>query len=192
MTTQSHDSDRGDLEHWRRVGPQLEFNRSFCIISGLAVVYWGTPRSTQDVDVSLVVPLGDERAVAEHLLHSFTPRIEQAVPFAVESRILLIEASNGVSIYIAFAGFPLEQAMIERAEMCELQPGLSVRLINAEDLIISKAIAARPQDVLDIQGIIDRQGEHLDRTHIRLTLEAFCSLLETNDPIQLVDAMRNS
>ena len=166
-----------------------ELGYSFCIIGGMAVVYWGTPRSTQDVDISLIVPLGDERAVAEKLLETFASRIDDAVEFAEQSRILLIKASNGVSIDVAFAGFPLEQAMIARGTMCELQPGLSLRLMKAEDLIVCKAIAGRPQDVLDIRGIVDRQGEQLDRNQVRSELESFCTLLETDEPIKLVEEL---
>ena len=163
-----------------------EFAYSFCIIGGLAVVYWGTPRSTQDVDISLAVPLGDERIVADALLKHFAARIDEAADFAQESRVLLVQASNGVPIDVAFAGFPLEQAMIERSRMCELQPGLSLRLMTAEDLIITKAIAARPQDVLDIRGIIDRQQSRLNRSHIESELRSFCDLIEDVEPMNLI------
>jgi hypothetical protein len=163
-----------------------ELSYSFCIIGGLAVVYWGTPRSTQDVDISLSVPLGEERRVADDLLKRFAPRIEEAADFAKQSRVLLIRASNGVPIDVAFAGFPIEQAMIERSQMCELQPGLLLRLVTAEDLVITKSLAARPQDVLDIRGIIDRQQSRLDRVYIESELRRFCDLIENDDPIKLI------
>jgi len=169
-----------------------ELDHSFCFIGGVAVIYWGTPRSTQDVDLSLVVPLGEERIAAENLLECFLPRIDDAISFAEQSRILLIKASNGVSIDIAFAGFPLEQAMIDRSVICELQPELSLRLACAEDLVVTKAIAGRAQDILDIRGIIDRQGEQLNRHQIRSILQQFCALLETNDPIRIVEEVMAS
>lgn len=163
-----------------------DLGHSFCIIGGLAAVYWGTPRSTQDVDVSLLVPLGDERNVADALLKHFAARIDDAADFAVQSRVLLIHASNGVPLDIAFAAFPLEQAMIERSQICELQPGLQLRLMTAEDLIVTKAIAARPQDELDIGGIIDRQGSHLNRLQVETDVQRFCDLIEDDAPMRLV------
>lgn len=129
----------------------------YCIIGGLAVVYWGVPRATQDVDISLWVGLGRERKVAAQLLEQFESRFPDAVEFAVESRMLLLRASNGTPIDIALAAFPLEERIIERSSVCRLQPGLALRLISAEDLIISKAIAGRPRDWDDIRGIIDRR-----------------------------------
>lgn len=158
----------------------------FCIIGGLAVTYWGNPRSTQDVDVSLLVPLGQERLTASALLRHLEGRVADAESFAAESRMLLATASNGTPIDIAFAAFPLEQAIIGRAIDCELQPDLSLRLITAEDLVVTKAIANRPQDQIDIRGIIDRQGHHLDRARLLTNLNSFCQLLETEEPLRLV------
>ena len=42
-----------------------------------------------------------------------------------------------------------------------------VRLCSAEDLIIHKAMAGRAQDVLDIEGIVARQGKVLDVAYVR-------------------------
>ncbi len=165
----------------------LEFE--FCIIGGLAVVYWGNPRATQDVDVSLLVPLGQEPQVASRLLQRVRARIADAESFAVESRVLLARASNGTPLDIAFAAFPLEQAAIARSRKCELQPGVPLRMISAEDLVVTKAIAARPQDGLDIRGILDRQGNRLDREQIRRELADFCQLLETDEPLQFFNEL---
>lgn len=161
----------------------------FCVIGGLAVVFWGSPRATQDVDVSLIVELGGEAHVAAQLLHQLEPRIDHAAAFAIESRMLLAKASNGVPIDIAFASFPMEQSMIRRAGKRELLPGLELRLISAEDLVVTKAIAARPQDISDVQSIVDRQGISLDRKQVLNDLTHYCELLETDEPLLLVNRM---
>ncbi len=44
----------------------------------------------------------------------------------------------------------------EEALTHEVGAGRSVRLCSAEDLIIHKALAGPPQDVLDIEGIVAR------------------------------------
>jgi predicted nucleotidyltransferase len=171
----------------QQIVEQLGFE--FCIIGGLAVVYWGHPRATQDIDVSLQVPLGREKQVSTTLLARLDPRIEDAVSFAEESRMLLVSASNGTPVDIALAAFPMEHAIIARSGMRELQPGLILRLISAEDLVITKAIAARPRDLADIQGIIDRQGVDLDRKQILTHLTAFCDVLETDEPLSILQQM---
>ena len=52
----------------------------------------------------------------------------------------------------------------------EVQPGKSIYLCSAEDLIIHKAVAGRPQDISDIRGVIYRQGDKLNITTIRTWL----------------------
>jgi predicted nucleotidyltransferase len=52
-----------------------------------------------------------------------------------------------------------------------------IRLCSAEDLIIHKAIAGRPQDIRDIEGIVYRQQTALDVAYIRQWLEAFEEIL---------------
>jgi hypothetical protein len=54
----------------------------------------------------------------------------------------------------------------------------AVRLSSAEDLIIHKAVAGRPQDLRDIEGVVYRQGPALDAEYVRRWLRAFAEVLE--------------
>ena len=40
--------------------------------------------------------------------------------------------------------------------------GASVAVATAEDLLIMKILAGRPQDDQDVQGLVVAQGQHLD------------------------------
>ena len=51
---------------------------------------------------------------------------------------------------------------MQRAVDYELEPGKIVRMCSAEDLIIHKAVAGRPRDMQDIEGIVYRQRDTLD------------------------------
>ena len=57
---------------------------------------------------------------------------------------------------------------------------LSVRLPTPEDLIIMKAIAHRPKDLIDIQTVIDSHPD-LDVDRIGQWVQAFAAVLETPD-----------
>lgn len=61
-----------------------------CVIGGLAVQRWGEPRATQDVDFSILAPVGEERHSLDLLLRLFTPRRSDALAFAIANRVLLI------------------------------------------------------------------------------------------------------
>jgi hypothetical protein len=128
-----------------------------CIIGGLAVMRWGEPRFTQDVDVSLFTGFGDEAAFAQALLERFDARISDAVGFAVANRVVLLRGPSGIPLDVALSGFPFEEEMISRATPYEYLPGLVLRTVSAEDLIVLKAFANRDRDWVDIAGIATRQ-----------------------------------
>jgi len=46
----------------------------------------------------------------------------------------------------------------ERASAFEFEPGVLVRTCSAEDLVVLKVFAGRPQDWIDVEGTIVRQG----------------------------------
>ena len=128
-----------------------------CIIGGLAVIRWGEPRFTEDVDVSLFTGFGDEEAFARVVLARFEPRISDALQFAIVNRVLLVRGSGGVPIDIALSGFAFEEQMIDRSTEFEYVPGVVLRTVSAEDLVVLKAFANRDRDWIDIAGIATRQ-----------------------------------
>src|SRR5690242_15166458 len=77
----------------------------FCIIGGIAVLRWGEPRFTRDVDVTLLSGFGHEDEYITPLLAGgYSGRIPDAAAFARRHRVLLINAYNGVPIDIALGG----------------------------------------------------------------------------------------
>lgn len=54
---------------------------SFCFIGGLAVQRWGEPRTTQDVDATLLTGFGNEEIFVDALLSVFRGRLDEALIF---------------------------------------------------------------------------------------------------------------
>lgn len=133
----------------------------FCVIGGLALQRWGEPRYTQDVDLSLLCPFGEEIAVAQRLFALFGARIPDAVAFSEQSRVFLALASNGTPVDIAFAGIEFERRCLERATGFDFG-GATLTTCSAEDLVVMKVFAARDQDWVDVKAVLARQGPALD------------------------------
>ena len=95
---------------------------------------------TQDVDLSLLTGFGDEERYISELLDTFQARVPNAANFAAQYRVVLISASNGVSLDISLAALPFEQTMIERATSFAYTPDCEVLTYSAEDLIVLKAL----------------------------------------------------
>jgi hypothetical protein len=65
-----------DAERWR-----------YCFIGGLAVLRWGEPRETIDVDLTLLTGFKDEARDIKVLIRRFAPRRPDAAEFARTSRV---------------------------------------------------------------------------------------------------------
>lgn len=161
----------------------------YAIIGGTAVQFWGEPRLTEDVDLTVATPLDDPEAFIKHILERFSPRVKDAHQFAQKSRVILVRASNDTPLDISLGLPGYEDQVVERAVAYELAPGKLVRICSAEDLIIHKAVASRPQDIRDIEGVIYRQGGQLDATYIRQWLTIFAELLDNLDILQLFERL---
>lgn len=152
------------------------------IIGGLAVQRWGEPRQTRDVDVALLTGFGDEASFVDILMKHFRPRRSDAREFALAHRVLLLESSAGVPLDIALAALPFEERVMQRSSECVFAAGATLRTCSAEDLVVLKAFADRPQDWIDVEGVIVRQGRALDRAQIFAELAALLELKEDDTP----------
>ena len=153
----------------------------FCIIGGIAVLHWGEPRFTMDLDLTLLTGFGGEESYVDEWLAHYKARIDGARDFALRNRVLLLRSSEGIGIDIALGALPFEEKAIERAVLIEMEPGAAVKLCSPEDLIVMKAFADRDLDWNDIRGILVRQGsDHLDWDHIIEYLTPLCEAKEAS------------
>ena len=165
----------------------------FCFIGGLSVIRWGEARMTQDIDLSVFSGFGSEESFVDALLDSFASRIPDAKKFALNNRVLLLAASNGVAVDVSLGGLPFEEQMAKRASPYEFAHDCSLITCSAEDLIIIKAFAERPQDWIDVEGIIMRHGPKLDAPYILGQLTPLCDIKEAPEIIpRLQDLIRKN
>ena len=152
----------------------------YAIIGGIAVQRWGQPRLTRDVDLTILLPRGGEEATLREIVASFPARIEDAVSFALEHRVLPVDVPGGSEADISLGLPGYEEHVIARAVGYDLGDGREVHLCSAEDLVIHKALAGRPQDMLDIEGVVARRGAAVDVAYVRQWLEELARL--SDDP----------
>jgi hypothetical protein len=148
------------------------------IIGGVAASLLGRPRATRDIDAMVILDGKEwEKLLTASKRYGFAPRLSDALTFARTNRVLLLrhELSN-IDIDIAFGALPFEEEAIERSVTLSIGD-ISVPLPSPEDLIIMKAVAHRPRDIADIEGIIDLHPA-LDKDRIRIWLAQFAEVLE--------------
>jgi hypothetical protein len=162
----------------------------FAFIGGVALQRWGEPRVTIDVDVTLFTGFGNEEKFIEILLAIFPARATHAAEFALQRRVLLVQSSEGIGIDIALGGLPFEKALIDRSSYAEYLPGIRLNTCSAEDLIITKAFADRPQDWIDVDRVVVRQGEKLDWEYIHKNLKELVVLKESPEILERLKKLR--
>jgi hypothetical protein len=145
------------------------------VIGGIALQFWGEPRFTHDLDITVQDPT-DPVELVERATDAFGSRVANPQAFAQDTRMLLLQVEEvAVAIALALQGY--EDALFARAQSYEVEPGKHLFICSAEDLIIHKALAGRPQDQADIQGVVVRQGDDLDVRYIRSWLRRFSETL---------------
>lgn len=152
-----------------------------CLIGGLAVQRWGEPRATQDVDLTVLAPYGEEARPLDVLLGAFRARTPDARAFAERYRVLRLESAEGIGIDVSLAALPFEIEVLERAVAWTLASDIRLRVCTAEDLLVYKLIAARPRDLVDIDGLVRLQHRTLDVDRIREQTATLAEALEAPD-----------
>lgn len=159
------------------------------VIGGVAASVLGQPRLTQDVDVLAIVPEADWAGVfAGAARFGIAPRIDRALEFARRSRVLLMRhPASGIDLDITFGGLAFEEAAVANSEIHKVG-GVSVRLPRVEDLLVMKAIARRPKDIQDIQGLLAAHPE-ADIPLVRKWVNEFATATSMSEMLEEFDRL---
>ncbi len=149
----------------------------YMIIGGQAVLLYGEPRLTRDIDITLgITP--DDLEKTLHVVEEVHLRllVENPTEFAQQTWVLpAMDDETGLRVDFIFSWTPYEAQAIERARAVEID-GYPVRFATPEDVILHKLFAGRARDLEDIRSILRKQS--IDVTYIRQWGEAFSAALE--------------
>lgn len=150
----------------------------YMIIGGQAVLLYGEPRLTRDVDITLGVNIDradDVLAVADEL--GFIPIPDDIDSFLKQTMVLpVLDNSTGIRVDFIFSFTPYEMEAIERSRKITIL-GQEVCFASPEDLIIHKVFAGRPRDIEDVRNIA-LKNRNLDAAYIRSRLGEFDAITE--------------
>jgi len=152
--------------------------RKWMLIGGVAASLLGKPRFTADIDV--VISIGDDKILGILKLaieEGFIPRIKNPVEFAKKNRVLLLKhKKSNINLDLSLGTLPFEEEAIGKRRSKRIG-GISIYLPIPEDLIIFKAVAHRPQDIMDIKEIVNNNPK-IDRRYIKKRVTEFARFLE--------------
>jgi len=164
-------------------------NWRFCFIGGIAVQRWGEARLTRDADLTVYTGIGDELRYIEALLGAFKSRIENAREFALGHRVLLLRASNGIPLDVTLGALPFEDKAVASASAEAIVAGVRLQLAPPGALVVFKVFANRPQDWLDVEGIIVKSGHLINWEEVRADLAALLELKDDTTALGRLDEL---
>jgi hypothetical protein len=148
-------------------------NLPYMIIGEQAVLLYGKPRLTKDIDITLGIDvdrLGELLAIVKEL--SLTPLPEDIPSFVQKTMVLpVLDKSTGIRVDFIFSLTTYESQAIERAKKIILS-GQEVCFAAPEDLILHKMFAGRPRDLEDVSTLI-LKNPGIDLSYIRRWLKEF-------------------
>jgi hypothetical protein len=151
------------------------------VFGAQAVIAYGVPRLSADVDVTVKLEPDDPQRFASAMKAAgFVLRVEDP-EFIRRTRVMpFVHSATGMPLDIVLAGSGLEDEFLERARTVDLG-GTAVPLIALQDLVIAKLLASRPQDLADAQNLWRIHGHTLDERSIRRTLRLLEEALDQSD-----------
>jgi hypothetical protein len=133
------------------------------LVGGLAASIRGRTRVTEDVDIVVDCSVNQALELAESL-HSrpFVPLFPEFEQVVRHSFILpLRHRDTGITVDLAIGVSGLERQVISRATHVGIGDR-QLMVATAEDLLVMKVLAGRPQDDQDVRGIVSASGSSLD------------------------------
>jgi len=153
------------------------------IFDGVAVVVWGEPRVTRDVDLKVLFGRGEAERLLNVLKPDYTPLLPNPAESLKRQAILFVRDTYGTRLDLLLAETPYDVEAIQRGREVEIQPDNIIRVCSPEDLIIYKLISARARDHEDAMSVVRRQGSGFDEEHIVDWLRQFEAALDDSNLI---------
>lgn len=145
---------------------------AYMIIGGQAVLLYGEPRLTRDIDITLGVStdrLNDILGLLKrlHMIPLVVPET-----FTVRTMVLPCQdPTTGIRVDFIFSFSPYERIALKRVRAVRIGDTL-VKFASPEDLIIHKIFAGRARDLEDVKAILSKNPS-LDFRYVRKWLKRF-------------------
>ena len=180
------------LELLAALAPVAERWGRWCVFGAQAVVAYGVPRLSADVDVTLaLVPDAPEQFARDMQASGFSLRVSDP-DFVRRTRVMpFVHEPTGMPLDVVLAGSGLEDEFLQRAVPTDIG-GTRVPVIELSDLIIAKVLAGRPKDVDDARALWQLHEREMDAQRIRHVLQLLEEALSQSDLVSTFETIANA
>lgn len=159
------------------------------VFGAQAVIAYGVPRLSADVDVTLaLVPDAPERFARDMEVGGFALRADDP-DFVRRTRVMpFVHLRTAMPLDVVLAGSGLEDEFLDRAVLTPMG-GTEVPVIELADLIIAKVLAGRPKDLDDASALWRLHSGTMDAARIRHTLRLLEEALSQSDLVSAFETI---
>nr|CBX31514.1 hypothetical protein N47_E50260 [uncultured Desulfobacterium sp.] len=145
----------------------------YMIIGGQAVLLYGEPRLTRDIDITLGVNIDRLENILAIVQHLFLKPLPEDISAFVRQTMVLptSDETTGIRVDFIFSFSPYESRAIRRAKKIKIL-NQNVCFASVEDLIIHKIFAGRPRDIEDVRSVV-MKNPAIDINYIEKWLKDF-------------------
>jgi predicted nucleotidyltransferase len=164
----------------RRIAQRLDKDKiPYMVIGGQAVLVYGRPRLTRDIDITLGID-ADEFALIEKTCKRLKLNIlpENPADFAKKTRALPAEDTKlRIRVDFIFSFTIYEKRALKQAREV-LIDNYPVKFASCEDVIIHKMVAGRAVDEEDVKSILIKNRKSLNLKYVKKWLSQFNEISE--------------
>lgn len=152
----------------------------YMIIGGQAVLIYGEPRLTKDIDITIGANIDkywDILNIVQNLNLKILPK--EPYKFVKDTMVLpLLDEKTGFRIDLIFSSTEYEKEALKRVNKIKIGDTY-VNYVSVEDLIIYKIISGRERDLEDLKTILIK-NKKIDEKYILKWLKEFEKILNKN------------
>ena len=156
----------------KKIANELNTNNiPYMVIGGQAVLLYGEPRLTKDIDITLGIGIDGLKDI-NSIIQKLNLKALVNEGFVQKTMVLLaIDEKTGIRVDFIFSFSRYEKQAIKRAP--DIKFGNTVvKFASLEDVVIHKIIAGRARDIEDVRSIILKNSDY-DTKYIVRWLEEF-------------------
>jgi len=158
----------------KRIALQLKkASIPYMVIGGQAVLLYGEPRLTRDIDITLGMGVKELDKVKKIIrVVGLKTLVEKEKEFVERNMVLpTLDKKSGIRVDFIFSFSYYERQAIERGKDIKLGRTF-VRFTSLEDVVIQKVIAGRARDLEDVKSILLKNPKY-DLDYIETWLKEF-------------------
>ena len=177
------------LEVLAAAAPVLNQWGRWYLFGAQAVVIYGVPRLSADVDVTVALTPDEPAQLAAAMeAAGFAVRIEDP-DFVHRTRVMpFVHRDTGMPLDVVLAGSGLEDDLLDRAVPTDVG-GMTVPVVELTDLVTLKLIAGRDKDLQDARALSGLHAQHIDWDRIRTILATVEEALGRSDLLPRLQAL---